>query len=454
MRRRGRAVALAFTAAACALAWARSVAAQVGQWTADDESMYGARQRPQQASTEPEPPNWEPPAPRFGAPGEVVVTAASTAGVSWLQYDNSNATSLSGGFSPGIDVFVARNVSVGADLDLWFSDNKGYGADGSLVETTTRTLTGGPRVGLAIPLGDSFTLYPRLTLGHESVHLEVKLVSGTSTSTTASPLGYPSTTYSGPWLNLYLPLLFHPRPHFFVGAGPFGFVEFGSPDGGPNVGGQRASVGASLLLGGWWGGTPDDADVARAGTPPETIPPHRFGARGQLVLSGDIGASAMYTSYAGVASSYKSATFAPACDYFLFDHVSLGMAIPVTASGSQGIDPTSQAPVTSSVTAGGVAVRFGVDLPLGRWVSLYPRVSLSAGVDAFDEESKTSTNKYTAEYATVGVYAPLLVHPTSHLFVGFGPSGVRDVARSIQNTTYSNPGTRVGASLVVGGWID
>jgi hypothetical protein len=40
-----------------------------------------------------------------------------------------------------------------------------------------------------------------------------------------------------------------------------------------------------------------------------------------------------------------------------------------------------------------------------------------------------------------------------HLFVGFGPSVTHDVLRSIDDRRGNTLGTRVGAGLLVGGWL-
>jgi hypothetical protein len=171
----------------------------------------------------PEPP--EPPAALFGDRGQFMVTAASSAGVTWETFSGSEARVFSVGLSPGLDYFLWKNVSVGVSLGASYGDNKGYGADGSLVETTTTNLSGGPRVGLNVPLSRAVSFYPRLTVGLEWVRTQQSLVSGTSISVAGSPLGYPTTTRFGPSFDLYLPLLFHLVPHFFVGGGPFLFHD-------------------------------------------------------------------------------------------------------------------------------------------------------------------------------------------------------------------------------------
>jgi hypothetical protein len=222
-------------------------------------------------------------------------------------------------------------------------------------------------------------------------------------------------------------------------------------EGGADGSGQRTSVGAGVVVGGWWGG------AASAGEPLPTVaeaPPHRFGDARQIVLSSDSTADVYWTTHAGVASSSTSFTIAPGIDYFVTNRVSLGIAFAIRSSHTSGIDATSQLPVTDDVVSGGAMLRLGVDIPISRWFSLYPRGGFSAGVVSYDERTNNSQNKYTENFVSVGVYAPLLLHVAPHAFVGFGPQVTRDLGRVIQHTSIENRTTSAGAGLIVGGWID
>ncbi|MGA7121967.1 MAG: hypothetical protein WBY94_17800, partial [Polyangiaceae bacterium] len=95
----------------------------------------------------------DPPSARFGSPGQFVVTGGSDVAVSSTSYSASQATNLAATFAPALQYFIVRDVSVGLDVGLSYSDNKGYGADGSSVETKTTSLNVGPRIGVNIPLG-------------------------------------------------------------------------------------------------------------------------------------------------------------------------------------------------------------------------------------------------------------------------------------------------------------
>ena len=150
---------------------------QTGAWPQlSDEELFDTprtRAKPPEPPEPPEPPPpAEPVAPRFGAPGELVITGDSSLGVSSTRYASSDASAFSAAFSPGLDVFVVRGLSLGIDVNLGYSSSKGYGAAGQLVSRTSTTLAGGSRLGFNVPLGDVASWYPRVTVGMESVRVE------------------------------------------------------------------------------------------------------------------------------------------------------------------------------------------------------------------------------------------------------------------------------------------
>ncbi len=394
----------------------------------------------------------------FGSGGQFVVTGGSEVSLSSTSYSASQASNLTATFSPGLDYFVARNIAVGINVDLSYGNGKGYGADGSLVETKTKTIAAGPRVAVNVPLGagNCVSLYPRLTLGFERTERDEQLVSGSSLSIAGAALGYPTTTQTGPTVELYVPLLFHPTDHFFMGIGPSVFHDFGHAAGGPDVGGERTQIGGSFVVGGYFGGergpTNPDTDAA-----PKVPPVRRFGRARQWVLTNDLVASISSTQYVGTASSAFGACLDAGFDYFVVDDISIGAAAFASYGKTQGIDAISGAPVTSTVTGGGVLGRVGFNVPMGPWLSWFPRASLIVAVDGYDEVSGFSEDQYSETIETLAVFAPLLVHLAPHFFAGFGPSASHDVSRSMSfpnaPVQLQNQSTTVGMSLTVGGWL-
>jgi hypothetical protein len=172
------------------------------------------------------------------------------------------------------------------------------------------------------------------------------------------------------------------------------------------------------------------------------------------VLSSEIAASATKTTYTGVASSSTIFTLAPGIDYFVTRHFSVGAACAIRSAQVTGIDPSNRLPVSADMTGASALLRVGFDVPIATWLSFYPRASLSLGVDAYDQKSGDTENKYTENVLSLGVYAPLLVHVAPHAFLGFGPSVAQDLERANQRTNSEDRSTSAGAGLIVGGWIE
>jgi hypothetical protein len=397
----------------------------------------------------PPPPEEEPrrrPA-RFGARGEIVLTTGIGLGASYTTRENTEARSSSISFAPGIDWFFIRWVSLGIETEATYSVGRGYGAGDSLVETRSTTFSAGPRIGVVIPLGDRVSLYPRVTGGVASTHLVQSVVSGTQ-STLGTPLGLPSTTYQGPWVSLYLPVLIHPAPELFIGAGPSLYHLFARANADPDVGGQQTTIGGRFIVGTWWGGEPD----LRTPAEPTTRRRPRFGESGQYVFGGSIG-SAYSTTYEGTRSTAFALTLTPAFDYFVLDHLALGGAVSFSYSHLESPAPSTQEIIKNDYTAFFLAPRIGVALPLGSFVTLYPVANLSFGTLNHDIKSSKADNKENASIVAVGVYAPLLFHVAEHGFIGFGPYVSHDLSFKEENSNREFNATTVGASVTVGGWL-
>jgi len=165
-------------------------------------------------------------------------------------------------------------------------------------------------------------------------------------------------------------------------------------------------------------------------------PSHVFGEAGQLALSSDVALLIQHSS-----QDSTTIQFAPAADFFLAHNVSVG--------GTLAIDYT-QAKDTNS-TRFGIGPRVGYNLAftdsLGIWPKLgfsYSHTNVSVSVpQGGGQEVTTSTS---GDHFTLNLFAPIMFHPVTHFFVGFGPFLDTDLSGNNKTTTF-------GGRLTLGGWL-
>lgn len=126
--------------------------------------------------------------------------------------------------APASDFFVIDNLSVGGIMGIEYT-KAGSG------RSTRFTL--GPRVGYDFELSDMLSVWPKL--GFSFSHGKLK---------NETPIGDVTYKSNAIALNLFVPVMIHPAPHFFAGFGPFLDTDLN--------GDSRTTVwGLKLTLGGW-----------------------------------------------------------------------------------------------------------------------------------------------------------------------------------------------------------
>lgn len=402
---------------------------------------------PAPVAVEPEPPPGPPedPGPPFGRRNSWVLTTAAGAGVSASFYTNSSATSLGFGLAPAIDYFFVRNVSIGIATNSFTSVSRGYGADYSLVEVRTSGVLAGPRLGLNIRINELFSFYPTASFGIEWRRRDQEIVSGGSSSV-PSPLQATHASQTGSWIQIFAPLLVHPRSNVFLGFGPTFFHEFARTTGGPDVGGERTIVGGEFVAGGHFGG------AAERSSGVVSVAPRRFGDSHHLVFSVD--GAARWTSYGGSDSDVANVSLEPGVDYFVGHRISVGLGAAFAYSFLHGVDPANGAAVAQRYAFGAGTLRVGYDVRVSEWMSVYPRASFVVGGESFDLREGTSGNRYTDVLIQMRFAVPLLFHLVPHVSIGVSPFVGRDLARLFQPTQANSVlQTSVGATVYVGLWL-
>lgn len=153
-----------------------------------------------------------------------------------------------------------------------------------------------------------------------------------------------------------------------------------------------------------------------------------FGQAGQLVISQDFQFQLQYNT---AGSDNLTILLAPGADYFFKDNLSLGVGVNFGQIFQSGEDATSV----------GVNVRAGYNFMYDEKLSFWPK--LSAGF----VYNKNTTFLFGADgtFFQLGLFAPVLLHPAPHFFVGLGPN--------VDILLGDSSGLSFGARTVIGGYF-
>jgi hypothetical protein len=211
--------------------------------------QQGSAPPPQQYAPPPgyaPPPEQAPPpvalaANALGAVGQIAISddlllSASRSTQSFMGQSASSTDLL---LQPALDFFVAPNLSIGGQVRLGVSSSNLNG------DNSTKTIGLLPRIGYNIPIGPIASIWPRASLAY--VHY--------SNSTNGG--AYSTSSYTASFI-LFVPVLFQPAPHFFIGGGPYLSADLISKfeAGGTSTDtAKTTSFGLMSTVGGHFGGT-------------------------------------------------------------------------------------------------------------------------------------------------------------------------------------------------------
>jgi hypothetical protein len=177
------------------------------------------------------------------------------------------------------------------------------------------------------------------------------------------------------------------------------------------------------------------AAVAIAANPAAAQGQERFGNQGQLAISADIIEGFETTidnqSFSNGGGSQTEVRLAPAADYFVIDRLSLGGQVVF------GVFSPQRGP---SQTEFSVAPRIGYNAPINDFLSFWP--------DGFIRFTTVSGNPGENAFS-IGAFAPLMLHPAVHFFLGFGPF----ISTELSHDPGGNKLTEFGITSMVGGWF-
>jgi hypothetical protein len=157
----------------------------------------------------------------FGAVGQLALSIGATNGEHFF-FHKSGGGGWQLEIAPAADYFFYPHVSVGG-IFAYGHDSGGGGAGTSGLGSDSISI--GARAGYALAFNDKFGVWPLA-----GIRLDYRSANHASSTDTFIPL--------------YVPVLFHPAPHFFAGLGPN--VQF-------HLSGQgNGAWGIDSMLGGWF----------------------------------------------------------------------------------------------------------------------------------------------------------------------------------------------------------
>ncbi|HEX5659736.1 MAG TPA: hypothetical protein VFX59_21225 [Polyangiales bacterium] len=155
-----------------------------------------------------------------------------------------------------------------------------------------------------------------------------------------------------------------------------------------------------------------------------------FGNPRQWAFSTDAGLQISRSTISGQDVASTQLILQPAFDYFVIKNLSVG--------GAVGLNYNKQG--SQKGTKLTIGPRVGYNFELSRMLSVWPKLGFSfshTNSDGADDE---------ANALALNLFAPVMLHPAPHFFVGFGPFLDADLSGDSRSTTW-------GFKLTLGGWI-
>jgi hypothetical protein len=157
-----------------------------------------------------------------------------------------------------------------------------------------------------------------------------------------------------------------------------------------------------------------------------------FAARHQWVVSSDAAMSIQQTRQSDTNRGSITVTVAPATDFFVIENLSIGAALGVQYARAG----------EAHATRASAGPRIGYNVEITHLLSFWPKIGVSYSFSA-TEDGDISARRHAVG---MNAFAPLMMHPVEHFFVGFGPFVDTDLGGKQRGTLW-------GGRMTLGGWL-
>lgn len=167
----------------------------------------------------------------FGDKGQLAISSDAGFSLSNTNVSGGGGSTTTLILRPAVDYFVIDSLSLGGFLGLEYTAPKGG---------STTAFSVGPRVGYNLRFSERFSVWPKVGFSFASTTEKqdpVTLPDGTRVDAT-------DTTNTSMQLNLFVPVMFHPVEHFFLGLGPAFDLDLTGDN-------KATTIAVRLTLGGW-----------------------------------------------------------------------------------------------------------------------------------------------------------------------------------------------------------
>lgn len=171
------------------------------------------------------------PAGIFGDRGQLAISSDAGFSLSNTNLSGSDSSTTTLILRPAVDYFVIDSLSLGGFLGLEYTAPPGG---------SSTALSIGPRLGYNLRMSERFSLWPKVGLSFASTTEK----QDATTLPDGTVVEENDTTSTSLQLNLFVPVLFHPAEHFFIGLGPALDLDMTGDN-------KATTIAARLTLGGW-----------------------------------------------------------------------------------------------------------------------------------------------------------------------------------------------------------